>query len=115
MKGVVITGIIVLVLFMGNFWWKSFLIGDNSERENLLAATIFQLIDEGYTKEDVLHFEIQRDVKTGSRIPYEVYVTFKEDPSTAHIYTWSSATEKTEVRRGGYSASSYSELELESK
>jgi hypothetical protein len=87
-------------LFLGG---KLYFLGNQSEREEILNATIWQLSKDGYTENEIKKIQVRYDPMKGGVIPYDVYVVFKEDSSTAKIYSWSSV-EKKQIENIGKSA-----------
>lgn len=90
--------IIILLLLIINLGKKLYFIGNITEREQILEATVWQLSKEGYTKDDIKTIYTMYDPLKGGVYPYKysVYVVLN-DESTAKIYMWNDKT-KTSTR-----------------
>ena len=89
-------------LFLGN---KAFWLGSSDEREKVLNATVWNLADGGYKKDDIEKVKVYYNPMSGGTKPYEVSVVFKKDPSIARWYSWiGNGVEKKEIEIQGTSA-----------
>ena len=89
------------IIFLGG---KLYFNGDDTEKEKILYETVWKLSDEGYKKDDIKSIEVKYDPIKGGALPYDVYVVFKNNPSEAKIYSWTSV-DKESVENLGYTAS----------
>jgi hypothetical protein len=87
-------------LFLGS---KLYFLGSQSEREEILNSTVWKLSKEGYKENQIKKIRVMYDPMKGGKIPYDVYVIFKNDSSTVQIYSWSSV-EKKEIKNIGTTA-----------
>ncbi|KGM95042.1 hypothetical protein Z968_10065 [Clostridium novyi A str. 4552] len=93
-KYIVILIIIISIgfsLFVGS---KLYFLGNQTEREKILSATVWQLSKEGYKENEIENIKVMYDPIKGGNIPYEVYVTFKKDTSTEQVYSWRNVDKK---------------------
>lgn len=102
-KIVTIVLIIILFLFVAILGKKVYFTGNQIEREQILEATIWQLSEEGYTKDDIKDISSRYNPLKGGVLPYSVTVTFCKDESTSQIYMWSDIS-KTTVTNSGETA-----------
>lgn len=77
--------------------------GSDSEKSNILTATVWKLAEEGKTNNDIEQIEVRYNPFKGGELPYNVYVSFKEDVSNIKIYSWADK-EKKEIEFIGITA-----------
>lgn len=102
-KFIKITIIIVLIIIIAILGKKVYFMGDQMEREQILEATIWQLSEEGYTKDDIKSIRSRYNPLKGGVLPYTVEIIFYKDESIRQVYTWSD-TNKTKINNSGYGA-----------
>lgn len=90
----------ILFFIIATLGIKLYFTGDQIERDQILENTIWQLSEEGYTKNDIKSIHSEYNPLKGGVLPYSVYVIFKKDDSIAKIYMWSDES-KTKVVNSG--------------
>lgn len=94
---------IVLIIFIGLTLFlsgKVYFTGNESEKEEILSATIWKLSEEGYSENDIKSIDVKYNPLKGGSLPYNVFVVFEKKSSEAQIYSWSN-TEKIKVENIG--------------
>lgn len=86
--------IIILFLIIGTLGTKVYFTGNQIEREQILETTIWQLSEEGYTKDDIK--SIFYNPLKGGVLPYSLLVIFYKNESRTQIYMWDDES-KTKV------------------
>lgn len=100
--------IFIFILLLGTVFVLSkniFFAGNAQEKEKILSETVWELVEEGYKRDDIKSIEVKYDPVKGGVFPfnYKVYVVFKNNPSQAQIYSWVNE-HKSEVENTGFSS-----------
>lgn len=96
--------IIILFLIIGNLGTKVYFTGNQIEREQILETTIWQLSEEGYTKDDIKSISSFYNPLKGGVFPYSVLVIFYKNESRAQIYMWDDESKTKVINSGETSA-----------
>ncbi|MBB6623904.1 DUF3139 domain-containing protein [Clostridium gasigenes] len=92
--------IIILFFIIAILGKKVYFTGNQIEREQILEATVWQLSEGGYTKDDIKSISSCYNPLKGGVLPYSVSVIFYKDESVMQIYMWSDKS-KTKVVNSG--------------
>ncbi|MEG1411828.1 MAG: DUF3139 domain-containing protein [Terrisporobacter sp.] len=92
--------IAILFFIIATLGTKLYFAGNQVEREQILETTIWQLSEEGYTKDDIKSIHTNYDPLKGGVLPYNVSVVFYKNDSIAKIYMWNDEN-KTKVVNSG--------------
>lgn len=92
---ILIVGIITILIGSNMILYKKlYEKGSDLEKYDLLTQTVFQLINDGKTHDDIEKINVMYDSYKGGNFPYQVYVTIKSEPYV-QIYTWSDSNKNS--------------------
>lgn len=95
--------IAILFFIIATLGTKLYFNGNQNEREKIIEATVWQLSEEGYNKNDIKSIYSRYNPIKGGKFPYSVFVVFYKDESKAQIYMWDDEN-KTKVVNSGEGA-----------
>lgn len=95
--------IAILFFIIATLGTKLYFAGNQIERDQILESTVWQLSEEGYTKDDIKSIHSNYDPLKGGVFPYSVSVVFYKNESKAQLYKWSDKT-KTKIEKAGETA-----------
>ncbi|MGC8230862.1 DUF3139 domain-containing protein [Pseudobacillus badius] len=92
--------ILCFVVALWYMFYQRVMVGERTEREELLEAVVWKLQEGGYSSKDVESITIKYAYFKGGTRPYDASVVFKKDTGTAILYGWKTPKKKEVVYVG---------------